>query len=65
MRAPTAADSRVVKPVSLAAAAQAMNLEKNANAQIRMTYPQIVPVLSRPKFVLRPDRTKYCRNVSR
>ena len=36
-----------------------MNLELKATRQITTIYPQMTPVLSKLRLVLRPDRTKY------
>jgi hypothetical protein len=59
MSDPMADDSRRLNPNSLAAMAQAKNLEMNANTQMRMVYPHVMPLLSKPRFVRRPERVKY------
>ena len=59
MRAPMAPDSRRLKPVSLAVRPQAKNLDTNANTQMRMVYPQVTPLLSKPRLVFKPLRVKY------
>ena len=62
MSVPMAPDSRVEKPMSLAVIAQPRNLPKKATAQMRMTYPHVIPSLSSPRLVLKPDRAKYWRS---
>lgn len=59
MRAPIAPDSRKLNPASLAVTPHPRNLEKNATTQMRMTYAQVIPLFNNPRFVRRPDRTKY------
>lgn len=59
MRAPTAPDSRKLKPHSLAVIEQGRNLAQKDTTQSRTVYPQVLPVFKRPKFVLRPEAVKY------
>ena len=54
-----ALDSRNVKPNILAAVKHGKNLEKKATVQISTTYPQVTPLLSKPRFVRKPERVKY------
>lgn len=56
-----APDSRQLNPVALAAAAHERNLEKKATAQIKKVQPQLLPVLSDPRSVRKPERMKYWR----
>jgi len=42
-----------------AAAPQAINFEKKETTQVRMVYPQVIPLFRRPRFVRRPERVKY------
>ena len=59
IRAPTAPDSRRLKPKSLAAVKHEINFEKNETAQMRTTYPHVIPLSRRPKLVLNPESVKY------
>lgn len=61
--APTAPDSRQLKPNALAVIPHARNLEKKATTQMRMVYPQVTPLLSRPRLVLNPVNAKYCKET--
>lgn len=56
---PMAPASRHLNPNANAAPAHARNLDEKATRQIRIVYPQAIPVLRRPRFVLRPERVKY------
>ncbi|RUS17960.1 hypothetical protein BC937DRAFT_89310 [Endogone sp. FLAS-F59071] len=56
---PTVALSRQVMPLSLAANVQPTTLPKQATKTVRNTKPQTSPLLSRPIWVLRPERAKY------
>jgi len=60
---PMAPDSRQLKPLRYAAPPQATNFEVKATRQIMTIYAQDKPVLSKPRFVLNPDRTKYWQNM--
>jgi hypothetical protein len=46
-------------PVNFAAAAQPVIFPKHAKNITRITYPQTVPVLSKPICVFNPDNVKY------
>lgn len=59
MRDPMAPDSRQLKPVPKAAAPHAKNLAEKATTQMRMVYPQVIPLSSKPRLVLSPERVKY------
>ena len=60
MSAPIAPDSRKLKPESLAAMAQGRNLARKETIHNKIVYPQVIPLFKRPKFVLRPEKVKYC-----
>ena len=61
IRAPMAPDSRKLKPQNLAVMAQGRNLAQKETTHSKMVYPQVMPLFKRPKFVLRPERVKYCK----
>jgi len=42
-----------------AAPPHAMNFEKKETTQVRIVYPQVIPLFKRPRFVRKPDRVKY------
>lgn len=52
-------DSRQVKPAYRAARVQPPNLPKYASAQMATVYPQVIPLLRRPRSVESPDNVKY------
>jgi hypothetical protein len=54
-----APDSRRLNPYALAAAKHAKNLDEKATRQMIIVYPQVTPLLSRPKLVFRPESVKY------
>jgi hypothetical protein len=54
-----APDSRMLKPHNLAVMAQGRNLARKETTHNKIVYPQVMPLFKRPKFVLRPERTKY------
>lgn len=60
IREPIAPASLQPYPLKCAAAAQDKNLERMATVMMRTTYPQVIPLLSRLRFVFNPDRVKYC-----
>ena len=56
-----APDSRQPYPLQSAAPPQATNFDVKATRQIMTIYAQHMPVLSKPRFVLNPEETKYCQ----
>ena len=63
IRAPMAPDSRQLKPVQNAIPPHATNFDVKATTQMMTIYAQDKPVLSKPRFVLNPDKTKYCQDM--
>lgn len=64
IKAPMAPDSRILKPKNFAAPKHAKNLERNATTQIKMVYPQVMPLSSKPRSVRNPEYVKYCNGYS-
>ena len=54
-----AVDSRQVKPANRAATEHPPNFPKKDVAQMAIVYPQMRPVLSRPRLVESPEIVKY------
>ena len=63
MSVPLAPDPQLVKSMSLAVIDQPKNLPKKAMVQMGMMYPQVIPSLSSPKLVLKPESMKYWRGA--
>ena len=59
INAPIAADSRRLKPNSLAAAEQGTNLAKKDTVQSNNVQPQVTPSFSSPRLVRNPESVKY------
>ena len=63
MSVPLAPDPQLVKSMSLTVIEQPKNLPKKAMVQMGMMYPHVIPSLSSPKLVLKPEGMKYWRGA--
>ena len=59
IKLPIVLASRHENPENLAAAVHPPNFPKYARAQIAIVYPQVIPLLSRPRSVDKPESVKY------
>ena len=52
-----------MKPDNFATTAQPKNFEKKAMTQMRIVYHNVMPLSNKPRFVLRPEKTKYYKAI--
>jgi hypothetical protein len=65
IKAPMAADWRILKLNNLAAVKQGTDLAKNDTVQSKNVQPQVTPSFSSPRLVRNPESVKYYSTLVR